>query len=44
MSEVSEDNKKERVPVKVRVQPESSELKGRKRYLSKQIALYECSE
>jgi hypothetical protein len=27
-----------------RVQPESSELKGRKQYLSKQNALFECSD
>ncbi len=44
MNVVSEDYVEGRRNSESRVQPESSELKGRKQYLSKQIALYECSE
>ncbi len=44
MSVVSEDYVEGRRNSESSVQPESSELKGRKQYPSKQIALYECSE
>jgi len=44
MSVVIEDYEEGRNNCESRVQPESTELKGRKQYLSKQSALYKCSD
>jgi hypothetical protein len=44
MNVVSEDYVEGRRNSESRVQPESSQLKGRKQYLNKQSVPYECSD